>query len=512
MDSVQRLVVLANEPIAEISPFLHGHFAEHLGELVYPGVFVGEDSPIPNTAGIRNDVVAALKPLNIPVLRWPGGCFADTYHWRDGIGPTEKRPKRINVHWNMDKEPNTFGTHEFMAFCRALGAEPYFAANLGSAPPSETRDWIEYCNFAGDSALADERRTNGSSEPFGIKYWGIGNENWGCGGNMSPEAYAEEYARYQSFAYNYPGSPPLTKIACGPNGGNWEWTKKFLETTLNHPWRINSVHGFAAHYYCNTAGRATVYTESQWLELLARATAIEGIVTGHRAIMDEYDPQRKIKLLVDEWGTWHPVEEGKPAGGLYQQNTIRDACVAALSLDIFNTHADKIFMANIAQLINVLQAVLLVKDDKCIKTPTFHVFDLYQPHKGAQAVRTVASSETVSRGEASEEVCKQCYRDKQFGGLKAVQGSASIKDGILCVTATNSSPTHPVDFEIDLHGATLGEVEVVTLSGPDIRSHNTFDNPDVVKLSAPSTVMARGEKVRLELKPASVVRVMGKMS
>jgi alpha-N-arabinofuranosidase len=508
MDSVQRLVIVPDEPIGRISPHLHGHFAEHLGELVYPGVFVGSDSPIPNTGGIRNDVVEALKPLEVPVLRWPGGCFADTYHWRDGIGPVEQRKMRINVHWGMAEEPNQFGTHEFMAFAHALGAEPYFAANLGSAAPSEMRDWIEYCNFDGNSALADERRANGQQEPYRIKYWGVGNENWGCGGNMSPEEYAEVFARYRTYVHSYPGSP-VESIACGPNGADWNWTERFFEKLGHRSWMIG---GFAGHYYCGTAGTATEYTESQWLELLAKATAIEGVVTGHRAIMDRFDPERKIKLLYDEWGTWHPVEKGKPSGGLYQQNTIRDACVAGLTLDVFHNHADKLFMANIAQIINVLQSVLLVEGDKVVKTPTYHVFDLYRPHKGAQAVRLISAAEVISRGETAEQAVRDCYRDKQPLGLRAVQGSASIKDGVLCLTAVNSHPTQPIDLDVELTAGRLETVEVVTLSAGDIHAHNTFENPDAVTLSKPQTLQAKGGNLRVTLPAGSVVRVLGTLS
>jgi alpha-N-arabinofuranosidase len=510
MDTVQRMVVLPKERIGEINPFLHGHFAEHLGELVYPGVYVGADSPIPNTGGIRNDVVAALKPLGIPVLRWPGGCFADTYHWRDGIGPRADRPMRVNVHWGMAEEPNQFGTHEFMEFCRLLGAEPYFAANLGSAAPEETRDWVEYCNFAGRSALADERRTNGATDPFRIKYWGVGNENWGCGGNLSPQEYAEQFARFRSFVFNYPGSN-VKGIACGPNGWDWDWTEGVL-SQLHKRDRLHMVQGFAAHYYCGTAGTATEYTNDQWLELLAKAAAVEGIITGHRALMDEFDPERKIPLFLDEWGAWHPVEKGKPGGGLYQQNTVRDACVAALSLDVFHNHCDKLFMTNIAQLINVLQALLLVENDRCITTPTFHVFDLYKTHQGGQAVRLVTASETISDGGASAQACRNCYRDKQPFALRAVQGSASVKNGILCVTAVNSHPTAALELDLEVHQNRLDTVEVVTLASDDLHAHNTFDEPHVVGLSAPVTLQVVGPTVRIPMPPGSIIRVTGKLA
>jgi alpha-N-arabinofuranosidase len=513
MDTVQRVAVLPQEPIEQIQPYLHGHFAEHLGELVYPGVYVGPESSTPNTDGVRNDVVEALRPLEIPVLRWPGGCFADDYHWRDGIGPREQRPMRINAHWGMAEEPNHFGTHEFIAFARAIGAEPYFAGNLGSGTVNELRDWVEYCNFGGNSTLANERRANGAEEPFGIRFWGIGNENWGCGGNMTPEEYAAAFARYRTFVFNYPGTE-VQAIACGPNDNNWAWTRRFFETMKKRDGqcRLGHIQGFAAHYYCGKAGTATEYTESQWLELLSKAYAMEGIVTGHRRIMDEYDPQRKRKLIVDEWGTWHPVEEGKPGSGLYQQNTIRDACVAALTLDVFHNHADKVYMANIAQLINVLQSLLLVEEDRCIKTPTYHVFDLYRPHKGAQAVRFLTAAETVSDGEASAEACRSRYIDQQPFTLKAVHGSASIRDGVLCVTVVNTHPTETTELDLEVHQGKLGEVEVVTLAADEIHAHNTFEQPNVVHLSAPKTLTAKGSQLRVPLAPGSVTRLMGRLN
>ena len=512
METVQKVVVLPQEPIGTINPYLHGHFAEHLGELIYPGVCVPLDSPIPNTGGIRHDVVEALKPLEIPVLRWPGGCFADDYHWRDGIGPYEKRPVRVNRHWGMTEERGQFGTHEFVTFCRLLGAEPYFAGNVGSGTPAELRDWVEYCNFAGRSTLADERRANGAEEPFGVRWWGIGNENWGCGGDMSPEYYAEEFSRFRCFVSNYSGTE-VQAIACGQNNADWEWTRRFFAQMRHHTMdRLRKVQGFAAHYYCGTAGTATEYTSDQWLELLARAAAVEGVITGCRQIMDEYDPERRIPLLLDEWGAWHPVEKGKQPRGLYQQNTIRDACVAALSLDIFHNQADKLVMANIAQLINVLQAVLLVEEDRCIKTPTYHVFDLYRPHKGAQAVRFVSCAGDISDGGPSARYCRTRYLGGKAFGLRAVQGSASVRDGRLCVTAVNSHPSEPLELEVELHhGVWKDGVESVFLAAEEIHAHNTFQDPQQVKLSPPQAVETRGNQVRIAMPPASIVRLMGEL-
>jgi alpha-N-arabinofuranosidase len=413
----------------------------------------------------------------------------------------------------MVEESNAFGTHEFIAFCRAIGAEPYFAGNLGSGSPAELRDWVEYCNFAGNSTLAGKRQTNGAKEPFHIRFWGIGNENWGCGGNMSPEEYAAAYSRYRTYVHNYPGTE-IDAIACGPNGNNWNWTRRFFEYMKNHhtECRLKGVQGFAAHYYCGTAGTATEYTETQWLELLSKAYAIEGIVTGHRRIMDEYDPKRKRKLILDEWGTWHPVEKGKPESGLYQQNTIRDACVAALSLDVFHNNADKLAMANIAQMVNVLQALLLVEGEHCIKTPTYHVFDLYRPHKGAQAVRFLTTAETVSDGEDSAQHCREHYIDKQPFALQAVHGSASIKDGVLCVTVVNTHPTQQTELDLEIFGHKLDQAEVITLAADDIHAHNTFEQPERVQLSIPRTITVKDHTLRVPLPSGSVTRIMGCVS
>lgn len=506
-NSTQQIVVLANEPVGTINPLLHGHFAEHLGELVYNGVWVDPNGPIANRDGLRIDVINALKPLKIPVLRWPGGCFADAYHWRDGIGPQDDRPMRINTHWGMAPEPNSFGTHEFIAFCREIGAEPYFAGNLGSGSPHELAQWIEYCNFGGDSSLSRERSANGSPDPFRIKYWGIGNENWGCGGNLTPQEYAAQYAQFRTFAWSFPDAP-VEGIACGPASADYDWTEKFFQALGG---RKRMVQGFAAHYYCGTAGTATEYTEQQWLELLTRAVAIENVLNGHRTIMDRFDPDRKIKLFCDEWGAWHPVEVGKPTGGLYQQSTIRDACVAAVSLDAFHRMADKLVMANIAQLINVLQSVLLVQEDKIVKTPTYHVFEMYQPHQGGTSLKCISLADVISYGEASENDLRRSSLDRQRIGLPAVHGSASVNNGVLTLTGANVHPSESVDLTIDVRGVSLAAVTAITLASPDIHAHNTFEQPDVVSGPVALPVTVEGSHVRATLAPGSVFRIQGRL-
>ena len=341
--------ILLDEQIGTINPNIYGHFMEHLGACVDQGCWVGRDSKIPNTHGIRNDVVKALKAVQAPVIRWPGGCFADDYHWRDGIGPEADRPRRINMHWGNVVENNHFGTHEFMEFCTRVGAKPYFSGNVGSGSPQEMRDWVEYCNFSGESALSRERAANGSQESLGVSFWGVGNENWGCGGNFTPEDYATEYRRFSTYLRDWCPEPNYL-IACGPNGNDLNWTRRVLEKILNgyKPF-VPPIHGLSAHYYCGTAGTDLAYTTEQWYELLWKSLQMETLVVEQRELMDEYDPERKIGLVVDEWGTWHPPTPGRNSAFLWQQNTVRDALVAALTLNIFNNHADKLVMANIAQ-------------------------------------------------------------------------------------------------------------------------------------------------------------------
>jgi alpha-N-arabinofuranosidase len=422
---------------------------------------VGEDSPIPNTDGMRNDVVEAMRRIKPPVIRWPGGCFADDYHWEDGVGPRADRPRTVNVYWGQVVETNGFGTHEFIEFCRRVGAAPYICGNVGSGSPREMRDWVEYCNYSGDSTRARQRAANGHPEPFRIKYWGVGNENWGCGGNFDPEDYAAEYRRFSNFLYDFKDAP-LYLIACGPARNNTDWTHRFFEK-LGQRRRI---HAFAAHYYCGTAGTATEYSVEQWYQLIHRASLIENLVVQQRAIMDGYDPERRIGLIVDEWGTWHPPAPGRERQFLWQQNTLRDALVAALTLDIFNRHADKVVMGNIAQTINVLQAMILTEGDKMLTTPTGHVYGMYAPHQGARSLRTSFEAETIS------------LNDQSLFGLA---GSASLKDDTLFLTVVNPHADTPVEATIVLRGdAEAKSASASVLTSGDIHAHNTFESPDTV--------------------------------
>ncbi len=480
-----KFTINTGDVVGTINPNIYGHFAEHLGRCIYDGVWVGEDSAIPNTNGIRNDVVAALKKMKPPVIRWPGGCFADDYHWEAGVGPRDSRPRRVNIHWGGVVETNHFGTQEFVQFCRLVGAEPYFVGNVGSGAVREIREWVEYCNYDGDSALAQRRTADGSAEPLDVTYWGVGNENWGCGGHFSPEDYCAEFRRYASYVRGY-------VIACGPSGNDIEWTVRFFRKLRKDYWDFRNIHGFAAHYYCGTAGTATEYTVDQWYELICKGLRMEDLVVQQRAAMDAYDPDRKIGLIVDEWGTWHPVEEGTNARFLYQQNTLRDALVAATSLDIFNRHADKVVMANIAQTINVLQAMILTQGDKMVVTPTGYVYEMYAPHQDGMSVRTTVDSESL--------VVKCPNGDVD---MDVISGSASVKGDTLFVTLTNAHAVRAVEVTVSLlGGATANGATARVLTG-EIHAHNTFDAPETIG-PAPFAVEMQGSDFVVELPAASV--------
>ena len=366
---MRKIIVNTMDKRSRINRNIYGNFSEHLGRCIYNGLFVGEGSPIPNVNGMRTDVVEALKNIRLPVLRWPGGCFADEYHWKDGIGPRKGRKRMVNTHWGGVIEDNSFGTHEFLEFCRQVGCEPYINGNLGSGTVQEMSEWVEYMTFGGESPMARLREENGRKEPWRIKYFGVGNESWGCGGNMQAEYYAHEYRRYQTYCRDY-GDNKLYRIACGPYTDDYAWTEKIM------PMVKDFADAITMHYYAVPKGKwdqkgpATGFTREAYYATLQAAAYMDELVTKHGHIMDKYDPQHKVGLIVDEWGTWYDVEPGTNPGFLYQQNTMRDAMAAALTLNIFNSHSDRVVMANIAQLVNVLQAVILTEGDKMVLTPT----------------------------------------------------------------------------------------------------------------------------------------------
>ena len=402
MDSdLNKIQVTLNREKGNISRYIYGQFAEHLGRCIYEGVWVGADSEIPNVNGIRQDVVEALKAIQVPVIRWPGGCFADEYHWKDGIGPTEERATIVNTHWGGVTENNHFGTHEFFELCRQVGAEAYINGNVGSGTVQEMQEWVEYMTMDGLSPMSKLRRENGQDEPWKVKFFGVGNESWGCGGNMRPEYYADLYRRYQTYVRQYT-KEPLYKIACGPNIDDYNW----MDVLMKHA--APFMDGISLHHYALASvwedkRPALGFPEKEWFSLIDSALKMDELITRHTTIMDKYDPDKRVGLIVDEWGSWLAVEPGTNPGFLYQQNTIRDAMIASLTLNIFHKHADRVQMANIAQMVNVLQAMILTEGAEMIKTPTYHVFDLYKNHQDA----TLVDADGVISGTTSYTVSKK---------------------------------------------------------------------------------------------------------
>jgi alpha-N-arabinofuranosidase len=488
--SDNRLVIHADKGEITINRNIYSHFSEHLGRCIYGGIWVGEDSPIPNTRGIRNDIIAALRAINIPVLRWPGGCFADEYHWRDGIGPREDRPTMVNTHWGGVTENNHFGTHEFLDLCELIGAEPYISANVGSGTVEELADWVEYVTFDGESPLADERRRNGREEPWQVKYWGLGNETWGCGGNMRAEYYADIYRRYQTYVRAFGANEPY-KIASGSYGEDYHWTEVMMANV--DQWTMQ---GIGVHYYTvfenwENKGSATRFGEYEWFGTMNKTLVMENIIAGHEAVMDRYDPDGGIALLVDEWGNWFDVEPGTNEGFLYQQNTLRDALVAAINLNIFNTHASRVKMANIAQTLNVLQALILTEEERMILTPTYHVFDLFKVHQDA----TLLPSELTT--------VDYNYEGNSVPALHASVSKDS--DGRIHISICNLDPTRDLSVTCELSGTAPTSVIGQIITAPYMTSHNTFENPDVVKPVAFDGAKINGDEVVLTLPSKSVV-------
>lgn len=470
---------------AKISKNIYGHFSEHLGRCIYQGLYVGEDSPIPNVKGMRTDVVQALKKIGVPVLRWPGGCFADEYHWEDGIGPKETRKRMVNTNWGGVVEDNSFGTHEFLELCSQIGCEPYINANVGSGTVREMAEWVEYLNSEGDSTVVKKRWANGRKDPWGVKFWGVGNENWGCGGNMRPEYYADEFRRYQTYCRNY-GDNKLCRIACGPNVDDYNWTAVMMERAGEY------MDALTLHYYTvpgpwRDKGSATEFNEEDYARTLRLALRMEELVSNHLQIMNRYDPKHRVGLIVDEWGTWFNVEPGTNPGFLYQQNTMRDAQVAALTLNIFNAHADRIVMANLAQTVNVLQSVILTEGDKMVLTPTYHVFDLYKAHQEGTLVPVHVDA------------------DNSAEGVKRVSASASLKGDVLTVTLANTSATESCEVPISLCGAKPAKAEGRVLAG-EMRAKNDF-SASPVAIAPLTSITLSSDEVRVTLPACSVAEI-----
>jgi len=518
--------VLVDEPIATIAPEIYGHFTEHLGSVIYDGIYVGEDSKIPNQQGLRSALIDKMRAIKAPVVRWPGGCFADSYDWRDGIGPKNKRPRHTNF-WtdvfaaaqqkqNIPQvyEPNQFGTDDFVRFCKLSGAEPYIAANVRSLTPLDFDHWVEYCNSPrGTTTLAETREADGSPDPYNVRYWGVGNESWGCGGNFDPEDYATEFKRYTTWVPGY--DVPLRLVASGPNSDEQAWTRglfnKLCHGQPTH--NLQGVWGLSVHHYAWNLSRgktqdwdagkgdALKFDPIDWYELCKETDRIESIILDHWTALGEFDLDHKVKLVVDEYGPWYrPGTENAPEQLLGQMITVRDAVMTGMSLDIFNRHADKVGMAACAQLVNCLNSLFLTHGDKFATTPVFNVFELYAAHQGGMSVRTEFSSPEA-----------RYDRDGKAAGFAGLKGSASLKDKTLTLTAVNSDVSQPRESEIFLRGAKAASAKAWFVADSDIHAHNTLDQPEQVKTRS-AEVALRSDSLSFTFPAASVVKIEVQLS
>lgn len=513
-----RIEVLLDEPLGTISANIYGHFAENLSGVIYDGIWVGENSKVPNVNGIRKELVEEMRKINPPVVRFPGGCFADSYDWRDGVGPADKRPRRTNF-WAEGEsagapashkyDPNQFGTNEFAHFCKLIGAEAYLAANVRSLMAQDFYRWVEYCNSpAGSTTLADMRAAAGYAEPFKVRYWGVGNESWGCGGNFTPQEYAVEFRRWTTWVPRYEHQE-LSFIASGPNVDDWNWTRGFLEEIVKKGrFQLRSVFGMALHHYAwnlsrgatqdwlKGKGDALKFEAVDWYELLREGDRMEGLINGHWQVMGELDPEHRIKLVVDEWGPWYkPGGEATSSDQLEQIPTLRDAVFSGMTLDIFNRHPEKVTMANCAQLINCLNSLYLAHEDKFCVTPVGHVFALYAAHQGGQSLRTIFSVPEISYDRDGKK--------SSFWGLK---GSASLHDKQLVLTVVNPDVSSSRETEIGIRGASVQSGSATFLTNADIHAHNSFEQRNVVAPQT-KTVEGNGRTVRYTVPPASVTRL-----
>jgi alpha-N-arabinofuranosidase len=483
------LVIHADRGISKISRHIYGHFAEHLGRCIYDGVWVGPESKIPHVRGIRADIVEALRKIRIPVLRWPGGCFADEYHWRDGVGPADSRPRRINTHWGGVIETNRFGTHEFLDLCEQLGCEPYICGNVGSGTVREMQEWVEYLTFNGRTALTDLRRANGREKAWPVRFWGVGNENWACGGNMRPEYYADQFRRYAIYCRNLGGNK-LYKIACGASDADYRWTEVLMREAAKF------MDGLSLHYYVlpgnwESKGSATRFGESEWFTVMRKTLLMDELIAKHSEIMDRFDPERRVGLIVDEWGAWYDVEPGTNPGFLYQQSTLRDALVAATTLNILNNHCERVQMANIAQTVNVLQALILTEGEKMLLTPTYHAFEMFKDHQDAVRLPIELEGPMYGSGEES---------------IPAVNGSASrAESGGILLTLCQLDPARGCELECKLDGMKPVSVSGRILTADAFNRGNTFESPDAVRPVPFDGAILQGDAIRISLPPRSVV-------
>jgi alpha-N-arabinofuranosidase len=515
-----RVEILLNEPIGAINPNLYSHFVEHLGGVVYDGIWVGEKSKIPNYGGIRKALVDNLAKLKPGVIRYPGGCFADQYDWHDGVGARDKRPTRVNFWADTNYkapdaykqlnsgpqkyEPNWFGTDEFVRFCNLVGARPYLAANVRSRDVRVFQEWLEYCNApAGLTTLSNQRSANGSPDPYDVTFWGIGNESWGCGGDFLPEEYAEEFRKFTAWLPSY--GLKLQLIGSGPNGGDTGWTRRFFtKLTEKGMGQLNKLYGWALHYYSGTTGKgnAAEFNENEWYELISRSDRMESLIKEHWQVMGETDREHRIKLIVDEWGAWHLQDPDMPPAYLYAYaGTLRDALISGLNLDTFQRNADKVAMANPAQLINTIHSLFLAYEDKFIVTPNYHVFEMYMPHAGATAVRTefISPQVTFTRLDAA--------RKEVPANFWSLNGSASIKAKTVTLTAVNSDVGNTHEAEINISSARIVSANARVLSSSDMHVRNTFENPHGLEPRNENVIVGAGGKLVYKFAPASVTRL-----
>jgi alpha-N-arabinofuranosidase len=475
----------------KISRHIYGHFAEHLGHCIYGGFYVGENNAkIPAAKGVRNDVIDALKNLKVPNLRWPGGCFADTYHWKNGVGPKDKRPSMVNKWWGGVTEDNSFGTHDFLDMCERIGAEPYLAGNVGSGTVEELADWVQYVNFDGSSPMSKLRRENGREKPWSVKFWGVGNETWGCGGNMKPEYYANVYRQYATFMAGWSNNERLFRIASGANSSDYNWTEVLMRD-IPH----SMLEGVALHHYSvidwNNKGSATAFTEEQYFATMKAAMLMDELITRHATIMDKYDPKKKVALVVDEWGGWYDVEPGTNPGFLFQQNTLRDAVLAGVTLNIFNKHCDRVRMANLAQTVNVLQAVILTEEERIVLTPTYHVMEMYKVHQDATFLPMEVKSNDYTLNNVR---------------LSAVSASASRdQNGVTHISLVNIDAKLAQDVAVEIRGAKFSGVTGRILASSKLQDHNSFDRPTFVKPQVFNDANMMGNTLKAKLPPFSVV-------
>jgi alpha-L-arabinofuranosidase len=495
-NNLNTITIYSDSGRYQISKHIYGHFAEHLGKLIYGGIWVGENSSIPNKNGIRTDIVEALKKIKIPNLRWPGGCFADEYHWKDGIGPRNERPKMVNTNWGGVIEDNSFGTHEFMDLIDQLGCEPVICGNIGSGTVEEMADWVEYLTADNESPMSLLRKKNGREEPWEVKFWGVGNETWGCGGIMSADFYSEQMARYSHFLKNY-GDNVLYKIAASGLEEDLNWTETIMKKWSNtQGWLQGYMSGYSLHYYTVThdwtnKGSATEFNEEEWFTTIFKTKRMNELIINQSKVMDKYDPEKRIGLIVDEYGAWHDVEPGTNPGFLYQQNSLRDAMVAALNLDIFNNHCDRVKMANIAQVVNVLQALILTDEEKMILTPTYHVFDLYKVHHDATLIPIEINSEIHEMNDQT---------------TPAISGSASMSpDSSINLSLVNVNPVKSIVVSCPLKDFKVNEITGQILTSEKMQDHNTFEQPDSVRIKDFNQFKIDEDRIIIEMPSKSIV-------